>query len=687
MSLITFLGPGSQILSDGFTSFVNNKPNMNTLVSLGACSSFAMSAISVAIPKLGWPLFFEEPTMLFAFVLFGRALESRAKILASSDLSSLLNLMPRTAKKLHQQDLVKLLSNDSGEFNTKECRNFDVVPSGSLLKEDVVVVMPGDVFAVDGTVIMGMSSVDEATINGEALPILKSVGDSVFAGTANCDGLMLVKVAKAGEDTQLAEVIRLTEEATMRAPNVQRIADVVSGKFVYTVMTASIMTFAFWKTIGHKMLLTKQAASLLLASPTSIALQLAASVLVVACPCALGLATPTAVLVGTSVAARRGLLIRGGDVLELLANCTAIVFDKTGTLTIGKPRVCDIVVDEESALGKLEMLELAASVESASTHPLANAIVNAALHDNETINYRGIDRSQQKDYSLPILKSGTFYQEAGLGALGNINGQTVFVGSKEWLQSHGITIRINSKRDESGEQSTSDAISSSTKVHVGIDSSYLGYLYISDTIRSDAVELIAKLQQRNVDLYILSGDDHQNVLNTASHLKIPLENVFGNMKPKDKAQMMLKIRQMVSGKETKDIRRKHTVAMVGDGINDTAALANSDISIVMNNAVDVAADVSNVVLRGDKLMQIYDVLDISKKTMRKIYENLFLSFAYNVTSIPFASGLMIPALGPTWMLSPSSAGLMMGMSSVTVMANSLLLRISCKGESKKVTES
>ena len=725
LSVITFVGPGREIITDGFSKLINvnaltappgspapplSSPNMNTLVALGAVSSFAMSTVAIMVPQLGWPLFFEEPTMLFAFVLFGRAMETRAKLLASSDLTSLIDLMPRTAKRLSRSfDAIRGDNRSSvgSGFSIGSFGNFvgigndyTVIPCSKLTQGDTIMVTPGDVLPVDGVVVNGKTSVNESSINGEAMPVNKSIGDEVFAGTVNIDGAVVVGVRSAGKDTQLAEVIRMTEEASQRTPDVQRIADIVSGRFVHGVMAASALTLGLWRTVGAGFL--ERAAAGLGASPTAMALQLAASVLVVACPCALGLATPTAVLVGSSVAARRGLLIRGGDVLETLSQVDTVIFDKTGTLTVGEPCVERIHMrgggGGDGAAGE-EMLKMAAAVETGSSHPLARAIVSAALGESDPrgggggggggglgeLGYdeeEGIDVDKMRDsvvlggaggagaasglsvlsgaygagfgigggilsprprrlVSLPAMQSGSFHQEPGLGARGVVNGRTVVVGSADWLAANGVrnldpsTLPqpAPSAAHDGAADARADRISSSSIVHVGVAGSagYLGSIVVADRVRPDAGSLIAKLRRRGIESFIFSGDDAVNVANVARQLGIPAANAIGDMKPRDKAEMVERMKGR-RGDATAarygdmvDQRRRpggrgRVVAMVGDGINDITALALADVSVAVGTAADAAADVSGVVLRGGggQLMQVDDAIDISRSTMRKV---------------------------------------------------------------------
>ncbi|GFY89402.1 P-type ATP-ase 1 [Actinidia rufa] len=370
LSTLTLLGPGRQLIIDGLKSLIRGTPNMNTLVGLGALSSFAVSSLASLIPKLGWKSFFEEPIMLIAFVLLGRNLEQRAKIKATSDMTGLLSALPAKARLLVKGDL-------------KESSSTVEVPCNNLSVGDHIVVLPGDRVPADGIVRAGRSAVDESSFTGEPLPVTKLPGAEVAAGTINLNGTLTVEVQRSGGETAMGDIVRLVEEAQSREAPVQRLADKVAGHFTYGVMALSAATFLFWNLFGARML----PAALHQGSTVSLALQLSCSVLVVACPCALGLATPTAVLVGTSLGATRGLLLRGGNVLEKFAMVDTIVFDKTGTLTVGRPVVTKVETqrctnDKDSQWSEVEVLKLAAGVESNTIHPIGKAIVEAARAAN-----------------------------------------------------------------------------------------------------------------------------------------------------------------------------------------------------------------------------------------------------------------------------------------------------------------
>jgi len=637
LSLFAMAGPGRQILVDGWRSLRRGGPNMNTLVSLGALASFGMSTAAMLMPALGWPTFFEEPVMLLAFVLLGRAVEERAKLQATSDMSALLNLVPETARLLSS-------SKASADGTSPYYRS---VPTFVIGPKDKIIVMPGDRIPVDGIVLSGCSTVDEAAITGEPIPRPKEAGDRVAAGTVNCDGVLTIEVVSSGGETQVAGIIRMVESAQQREAPVQRLADDVSGKFVYGVMGASAVTFAFWSTVGTKLfpsVLTTAAAAG--NAPLLIALQMAASVLVVACPCALGLATPTAVLVGTALGARHGLLIRGGDILEKASSLDTVVFDKTGTLTFGKP----VLQETRTTAGfsKAELIALAGAVERNCRHPLALAITEAATQ-------AGIPNYNVQD--------GTFRQEPGAGASATVNKKLVSVGTKAFVSALGgstnLPIELLSPDDNPGR----------TPVYVGIDGKIVGVLEMQDDIRSDAAETIRRLHAQNIRTIMISGDRLETAQDVGKRVGIEKKCIYGGVRPEGKAEFIESLQK--SG---------YRVAMVGDGINDAAALAQADIGIAMAGGVGAASEVASIVLLGDRLPQVVDAIDLSKATFNKIKQNLGWAFGYNLIGIPIAAGALLPAYGIA--LTPSVAGAIMGFSSLGVMANSLLLKLKGRELSK-----
>ncbi|GLT27351.1 hypothetical protein SLA2020_023570 [Shorea laevis] len=636
LSLFTLLGPGRQLILDGVKSLFKGAPNMNTLVGLGALSSFTVSSFAALIPKLGWKAFFEEPVMLIAFVLLGRNLEQRAKIKATSDMTGLLSILPSKAR---------LVVN--GEVNDRD--SVVEVPCSSLSVGDQIVVLPGDRVPADGIVRAGRSIVDESSLTGEPLPVTKISGSQVAAGSVNLNGTLTIEVRRPGGETAIGDIVRLVEEAQSREAPVQRLADKVAGHFTYGVMALSVATFMFWNLFGPRIL----SAGFCQGNTVSLALQLSCSVLVIACPCALGLATPTAMLVGTSLGATKGLLLRGGSLLEKFSMVNTIVFDKTGTLTIGRPVVTDVVIpgDTEHAdqRSEDEVLKLAAAVESNTVHPVGKAIVEAA---------------QAFKSPFPKVLDGTFVEEPGSGAVAIVENRKVSVGTLEWVRRNGVAENVFKElvEEEHGNQSV---------VYVGVDDTLAGLIYFEDQIRDDAGNVVDLLSGQGIDVYMLSGDKRNNAEYVASVVGIPKEKVLSEVKPNEKRKFINELQ-----------KNQNVVAMVGDGINDAAALASAHIGVAMGGGVGAAGEVSSVVLMGNRLSQLLDALELSRLTMKTVKQNLWWSFAYNIVGIPIAAGMLLPITGT--ILTPSIAGALMGLSSIGVMANSLLLRFKFSSKQKQI---
>ncbi|PWZ28664.1 Copper-transporting ATPase PAA1, chloroplastic [Zea mays] len=635
LSIFTFVGPGRRLILDGLKSLFKGSPNMNTLVGLGALSSFAVSSIAAFIPKLGWKTFFEEPVMLIAFVLLGKNLEQRAKLKATSDMTGLLSILPSKARLMVDNDVEK--------------SSLIEVPCDTLAVGDYVVVLPGDRIPADGIVKAGRSTVDESSLTGEPMPVTKITGAEVSAGSINLNGKLTVEVRRPGGETVMSDILHLVEEAQTRAAPVQRLADKVAGNFTYGVMALSAATYMFWSILGSQLV----PATIQYGGAMSLALQLSCSVLVIACPCALGLATPTAVLVGTSLGATRGLLLRGGDVLEKFSDVDAVVFDKTGTLTIGRPVVTKVIPsrgmgDANTKLSLLctpvlyvvlyytrdlganqwaeaDILSFAAGVESNTNHPLGKAIMEAAGTAN-----------------CIIMKAndGSFMEEPGSGAVATIGEKQVSVGTLDWIRRHGVVHNPFPQAEHFGQ----------SVAYVAVNGALAGLICFEDKLRGDSRQVIDTLSKQGISVYMLSGDKE--------------------IKPHEKKKFI------------SELQKEHKlVAMVGDGINDAAALASADVGIAMGGCVGAASDVSSVVLMGNRLSQLIDALELSKETMKTVKQNLWWAFLYNIVGLPIAAGALLPATGT--ILTPSIAGALMGFSSVGVMANSLLLRVRLSSRRKR----
>lgn len=621
IGVAALLGPGRKILVEGGISLARGSPNMNSLVGIGAVASFLISAASLAFPALGWEApFFEEPVMLLAFILLGRSLEGRARAKAASDLKALANLLPAEAHMLLDETVVDV--------------GIQSVRTGDILRT-----LPGERVPVDGIVVKGRSGVDESMLTGESDLVLKEEGSRVSAGSLNWEGPLDVLAEQTGISCMISRVARLVEEAQAKEPPAQRLADVVAGRFVYGVMGISALTFGFWATLGPHLypLAVMQAGG----DPTLLALKLATDVVVVACPCALGLAAPTAVLVGTSLGATQGLLLRGGAVLERLAQVNTVCLDKTGTLTEARPSISSIVL--ENAQEESSALALAASLAKTTRHPIATALLDAA---------------QERELNLfELLESST---QPGMGVSGRWDGRKVFLGRPSWVKEQlGDATSANS--DESLSAGIGKEQSFST-VQLGMEGQgCLARFTAVDTVRCDASSTVNHLKEMGMQVYLLSGDREENVRGTALQVGILDDHVYAGLLPEEKAQIV------------RDLQSKGCkVAMVGDGINDAVALAASDVGIALRGGMDAAEEAAGVVLMGDRLEQVAEVIRLGRMTYGKIRENLLWALGYNSVTIPLAAGALLPTMGIT--VSPSTAGAMMAFSSVAVVSNSLLLR-------------
>ncbi|KAH7840021.1 hypothetical protein Vadar_011509 [Vaccinium darrowii] len=650
LALGALLGPGRDLLFDGIRSFVRGSPNMNSLVGFGSIAAFIMSAVSLVNPDLEWDAsFFDEPVMLLGFVLLGRSLEEKARIKASSDMNELLSLIST------QSRLVITPSESNSSAGSVLCSDAICieVPTDDIRVGDSVLVLPGETIPVDGIVLAGRSVVDESMLSGESLPVFKEKGLRVSSGTINWDGPLRIEASSTGSNSTIAKIVALVEDAQGHEAPIQRLADTIAGPFVYTVMTLSAVTFAFWYYLGTRIfpdvLLNDIAGpdgnSLLLS------LKLSVDVLVVSCPCALGLATPTAILVGTSLGAKQGLLIRGGDVLERLAGVDFVALDKTGTLTEGKPSVSALatLIHDES-----EMLRIAAAVERTASHPIAKAIVTKA----ELLN-------------LDIPSTKGQLTEPGFGSLAEVNGLLVAVGSMQWVHE-----RFQQKTNVSELMSLEQALMhqpsnhnsshySNTVVYVGREEEgIIGAIAISDSLRHDALSTINRLCRKGIQAVLLSGDREEAVANIAKTVGIGSEFVHASLAPQQKTGVISTLQ--ASG---------HRVAMVGDGINDAPSLALADVGIALQIEAqeNAASNAASIILLGNKLSQVVDAMDLAQATMRKVHQNLSWALAYNVVAIPIAAGLLLPQFD--FAMTPSLSGGLMALSSIFVVSNSLLLQL------------
>lgn len=651
LATATLIGPGRPILIDGWRGLRRNAPNMNTLVGMGTLTAYTASLVALLFPQLGWDCFFDEPVMLLGFILLGRTLEQQARGRAASAFRELLALQPQIAR---------LIADPTSTTPGKESVQ---IPADRVRVGEWLQVLPGEKIPVDGEVVAGKTTIDESMLTGEAIPVRKQPGDAVSAGTINQSGTIALRATRTGKDTILAQIVALVEAAQTRKAPVQKLADTLAGYFTYGVLAAAAITFLFWYFIGTHLWVDVLNTPLPLAenphaahqvissvhpmplSPLLFSLKLAIAVMVVACPCALGLATPTAILVGTGVGAERGLLIKGGDVLERVHQLATVVFDKTGTLTTGMPRVSDFIVLESPSAHTGtsntvdDLLQLAAAAESGNSHPLAVAIQHTA---------------RQRGLAIPDAQD--FEMEPGLGISAQVSSATqVLLGNRDWVVQHGVSI------DEAAEaQSILLASAGKTVVYVAANRCLIGLIALTDTLRPDAVEAVNRLRQMGLEVMILTGDRQEVAQELAQQLAIESKHCVAGVRPDGKAAAIQRLQA-----------QNRLVAMVGDGINDAPALSQADVGIALKTGTDVAMETAEIVLMRDRLTDVVTAIELSRATFNKIRQNLFWAFAYNTLGIPIAAGALLP-----WgfVLSPAAAGALMAFSSISVVTNSLLLR-------------
>ena len=576
-------------VSSAWSAFLKHHSNMDTLVALGTMITYLYSIYAMFT---GRPVFFETAAFVITFVLLGQVLEAKMRSNASSAISKLVSLGAKEALVKRGTEFVK-------------------VPISQVVKGDLIQVLPGQKVPVDGKIVSGTSNIDESMVTGESMPVAKKAGDQVIGSTINQNGSFVIEAEKVGNDTMLAQIIEIVKKAQNSHAPIQKLTDKVANVFVPTVLIIAIITFLVWFVFLNKSV------------PT--ALNYAVSVMVIACPCALGLATPTALMVGTGLGAKKGILIKNGEILEAANNLTAIVFDKTGTITKGKPQVTDVIGN------KLVVLQLAASLEKLSEHPLAPAILTAAQTEN----------AEMKDVT-------DFKAIEGHGIKGIIDGKTVFVGKPEIDQ---YTV----------ETKMSDAITklqkeAKTVVIVAMDDKVIGLIAIQDAPKETAAKAISDLKAEGLKTVMLTGDNRQVADSVAK--QVGIDQVIAEVLPIDKAD------------EIKKLQHNYKVAFVGDGINDAPALTQADVGIAMGSGTDVAIDAGGIVLIKNDLEDVVRALKLSKKTFKRIKLNLFWAFIYNILGIPIATGLFA---GIGFTLSPEIAGLAMAFSSLSVVISSVLL--------------
>ena len=611
--------PGGSTLRAAWNSASHGNTNMDVLIALGTLASLLTGALAFFMPVVS---FAGIAAMIMAIHLTGRFIEARARGKASEAIKKLLQLGAKTARVIRSVA-------DNGQHLKQEVE----IPLAELLPGDLFVVRPGEKMTTDGKVVEGKSAVDESMISGEPLPVEKQVGDHVTGATMNQNGRLVIEATRVGKETFLAQMIRLVEELQTTKVPIQAFADKVTSWFVPAIIVLSLLSFLSWFFFDDALRQIPLALQTLFpwakTDATSLTLAISAfvAVLVIACPCALGLATPTALMVGSGIGAQRGVLIRHGEAIQTLKDIQVIVFDKTGTLTLGKPQVTNIFTTP--ATNTHELLSIAASIENASEHPLARAIVTHA--QSERITLKPID---------------DFVNLPGQGASANIAGSSVLIGSPMVFLERGISLTSVEQKIETFQNEAKSV------VVVARDEKILGVLAIADTVRPEAAAVIAKLNQMNIITVMLTGDHQKTALTIAT--KLGIQHVVAGVLPEGKVAEIKKLQQKYG-----------MIAMVGDGINDAPALTSADVGIAMGSGTDIAIEAADVTLIGEQLNKIITAIQLSRATFRKIKQNLFWAFFYNIIAIPLAVfGLLHPIV----------AEIAMAFSSITVVSNANLLK-------------
>ncbi|MBA3319744.1 MAG: cadmium-translocating P-type ATPase [Gemmatimonadales bacterium] len=607
---VTVMGwAGRHFYTRAWAAFRHHSADMNTLIAVGTGAAFLYSVVATVAPGLFLSrglvpdVYYEAVIIIIALILMGNALEARAKRQTSAALRQLIALQPKTARVLRAGAEIDL-------------------PIEQVVAGDTVVVRPGEHVSVDGEVIAGASAVDESMLTGESLPVEKRAGSPVYGGTINRSGAFQLRATSLGADSVLARIVKLMRDAQGSRAPIQRLADRISGVFVPAVLSLAIATFVAWYLLAPEAPLVRAVAA-------------AVAVLIIACPCAMGLAVPTAVMVATGKAAEFGILIKGGEALERAQAVTVVVLDKTGTVTEGRPAVTDVVLLDQTR-SEAEVLRLAASLERRSEHPLAEAVVARATQAG-----------------LALSEPEGFKAMTGQGAVGMVDGVAVVIGNAVMMAEYGLEV---GELAPVTDRFTADG---KTPLYVNLNGTIAALFAVADPVKPTSGEAIARLRAMGLDVVLLTGDHPGTAAAIAR--QVGVERVIAGVRPEGKVAEIARLQE--SGQ---------VVAMVGDGVNDAPALAKADVGIAMGTGTDIARDAGDVTLMRGDLRSVAEAIHLSRRTMRTMKQNLFWAFIYNVVGIPVAAGVLYPAFGV--LLSPILASAAMALSSVSVVTNSLRLR-------------